>query len=276
MTINSLGKLISFDKPRVMGVLNVTPDSFYAQSRKAGDDLIRQAGRMLEEGATFLDVGGYSSRPGADFVDEEEEIRRVVPAIEAMVRAFPEALISVDTFRASVAKAAIGAGAAIINDITAGKGDHAMMPTMGELQVPFIIMHMRGTPQTMQTLTDYQDIVMEMRQYFSDRIALARKHGLNDLMIDLGFGFAKTLEQNYFLLRHLSDFKALGVPMVTGISRKSMIYKALGIAAEDALNGTTALHMLALHRGSNILRVHDVKEAVECVQLYEKYRIAIA
>jgi dihydropteroate synthase len=271
MTINCRGKLIDLHQPKVMGILNVTPDSFYEGSRKKGAGLLKQAEKLLDEGATILDIGGYSSRPGANFVDEKEEIDRVIPAIEAVVSRFPEVVISVDTFRASLAKAAIQSGAAMVNDITGGQADEDMMPTVAALQVPYIIMHMRGTPQTMQNLTDYDDIVIDIRKYFSERISLSRKHGLNDIIIDLGFGFAKTIDQNYYLLRHLQQFKAINVPILTGISRKSMIYKTLGTTAEEALNGTTALHMMALQNGSNILRVHDVKEAMECIKLYKRY-----
>jgi len=253
-----------------MGILNVTPDSFYEGSRKQGTAAVAQAGKMLEEGATFLDIGGYSSRPGAAEVTPEEETARVIPAITSVLKEFPEALISVDTFRVSVAEKALDAGAALINDISGGQMDNDMIALVAERQVPYVMMHMRGTPATMQQMTDYENIIVEMIQYFSSRISLSRNCGVNDLIIDLGFGFAKDLDQNYLLLKNIHQFKILGVPIFTGISRKSMIYQTLGTSAVNALNGTTALHMAALMGGTSILRAHDVAPAVECIKLHTK------
>ncbi len=270
-TINCKGTLIDLAKPRVMGIINITPDSFYDGGVTTSKPLVlQQASRMLEDGATFLDLGGYSSRPDATDVSEEEEITRVVPAIKAIIKEFPDALISIDTFRANVAKKAIHAGACIVNDISAGNIDKSMLALIGAAQVPYIMMHMRGTPQTMKTLTEYQDITKEVLFYFSERLAAARSHNINDIVVDPGFGFAKTTAQSFELLNHLELFETLQTPMLAGISRKSMIYKTLDISAKEALNGTTALHMIALQKGANILRVHDVKQAVECIKLFEQ------
>ncbi|TRZ41691.1 dihydropteroate synthase [Robertkochia solimangrovi] len=268
MTINCKGKLIDLTTPRVMGILNVTTDSFYDGGTLRSDaDLLKRAENMLEEGATFLDIGAYSSRPGAKDIPEPEEIRKSVEATEIILKNFPEALISVDTFRASVAKENILAGAAIVNDIAAGFLDEAMIPTVGSLGVPYIMMHMRGTPQNMQQQTGYSNIMQEMIYYFSERLEQARIHKINDCIIDPGFGFAKTKEENFEVLRRLDLLKMLEKPILSGISRKSMIYKSLGGSPETALNGTTILNTLSLERGANILRVHDVKEAMECVKL---------
>ncbi len=270
MTLNCHGRLIDLSTPRIMGILNSTPDSFYAGSRVPGpDQALSRAGAMLGEGATFLDLGGYSTRPGADQVTEEEELRRVVPLVEALARAFPGVLLSVDTFRSRVAREAIGAGAALVNDITAGLHDPDMLPLIAEKRVPFAMMHMRGTPADMARQTDYEDLVGEILFYFSERLAAARALGITDLIADPGFGFAKTREQNFELLAGLAAFRELGVPLLAGLSRKSMIWKTLGVEPAQALNGTTALHMLALQGGANILRVHDVKEASECIRLWE-------
>ncbi len=270
-TINCKGTLIDLAKPRVMGIINITPDSFYDGGVTTSKPLVlQQASRMLEDGATFLDLGGYSSRPDATDVSEEEEITRVVPAIKAIIKEFPDALISIDTFRANVAKKAIHAGACIVNDISAGNIDKSMLALIGAAQVPYIMMHMRGTPQTMKTLTEYQDITKEVLFYFSERLAAARSHNINDIVVDPGFGFAKTTAQSFELLNHLELFETLQTPMLAGISRKSMIYKTLDISAKEALNGTTALHMIALQKGANILRVHDVKQALECIKLFEQ------
>lgn len=254
-----------------MGILNVTPDSFYdgGQFFREEVKLLRQTEKMLAEGATFIDIGGYSSRPGADEVSEEEEKQRAVKAVATVAKHFPEALLSVDTFRASVAREAVAAGARMINDITGGAGDEAMARTVGELSVPYVLMHMRGTPQTMQTLTDYDDLVVELIDYFQQRLNSLQTLGVKDVVIDLGFGFAKTIEQNFTLLSHLDAFRALGVPILAGLSRKSTIYRTLGINAEAALNGTTVLNTVALLKGTSILRVHDVREAVEAVQLVQ-------
>ena len=269
MLINCKGTLIDLSQPRVMGILNCTPDSFYDGGRHSNESLLlQQAEKMLAEGADFIDVGAYSSKPNAEFVTPEEELKRITPVIELILKNFPDAIISADTFRANVAKACIDAGAAIINDISAGLLDENMLATVGKLKVPYIMMHMRGTPQTMVTLTQYEDIVKEMLLYFSERISAAREAGINDIIIDPGFGFAKTLQQNYEVLGKLELLKIAGLPILAGVSRKSMIYKLLGITPADALNGTTVLNTLALNNGAAILRVHDVKEAVEAVKIY--------
>jgi dihydropteroate synthase len=271
MTINCKGTLIDLSTPKVMGILNITPDSFYDGSVLQNENaILAQAEKMLNNGATFLDMGGYSSRPGAIDVPVTEEINRVIPAIELVLKNFPEALISIDTFRSKVAKKAIECGAVIINDISAGMLDEAMLSTVLQLQVPYIMMHMRGTSQTMQSQTDYKNVTLDVLHYFSERIAAARSAGINDLIVDPGFGFAKTIEQNFELLSNLELFKNLNVPLLIGISRKGMIHKTLNITPQEALNGTTALNSIALLKGANILRVHDVKEAVECVELMNK------
>ncbi|HMI07166.1 MAG TPA: dihydropteroate synthase [Flavobacterium sp.] len=270
MTINCNGRLIDLETPRIMGILNLTPNSFYDGGKYADEtEMLRQVEKMLSEGADFIDVGAYSSKPNAEFVPEKEELERILPAISSIVKHFPEALISVDTFRSAVAKAGIANGAAMINDISAGNLDDKMLEMIGQLNVPYIMMHMRGNPQTMQKLTDYGNIVKEMLFYFSEKIRAARSFGINDLMIDPGFGFAKTLEQNYAVLQKLELFQMLEFPILVGVSRKSMVYKPLGTSAAEALNGTTAIHALALAKGAKILRAHDVKEAVECVKLYK-------
>lgn len=268
-TLNLRGKLVDLSEPKVMGILNVTPDSFYDGGRFFRDEvhLLRQVETMLTEGATFVDIGGYSSRPGADEVSEEEERRRVVNTVTTVANHFPEALLSVDTFRASVAREAVGAGASMVNDISGGAGDEAMLRTVAELSVPYVLMHMRGTPQTMQTLTEYDDLVVELIDYFQQRLNTLQAHGVKDIVIDPGFGFAKTITQNFTLLSHLDAFRMLGVPMLAGLSRKSTIYRTLGVTPDEALNGTTVLNTVALLKGASILRVHDVREAVEAVQL---------
>ena len=225
---------------------------------------------MLLEGATFIDIGAYSSKPSAEFVTEAEEIERIVPVIELILKHFPEALLSIDTFRAEVAKASLESGAAIINDIAAGELDNKMFDVIAKYNVPYIMMHMRGNPQTMQTLTQYDDIVKEMLFYFSEKVKKARSLGINDLILDPGFGFAKTTNQNYEVLQKMELFNLLELPVLAGVSRKSMIYKTLGNTAQEALNGTTVINTIALTKGAKILRVHDVKAAVECVTLFEK------
>ncbi|MDO4880988.1 MAG: dihydropteroate synthase [Capnocytophaga sp.] len=268
--MNCKGKLITLDTPKIMGILNTTPDSFYSKSRISEKDLLNTTEKMLHEGATFIDIGGYSSRPNADEVTEAEEIQRVVPAIEKLTHYFPDIQISVDTFRSEVARLSIEAGATIINDISAGELDSKMWEIAKKYQVPYIVMHMRGTPQNMQQNTDYQDITKEVLYYFSEKKDKARQMQLNDLIIDPGFGFSKTLAQNYELMQHLELFQTLGCPILVGISRKSMIYKLLETSPEEALNGTTILHTFALLKGANILRVHDVKEAMECVKIIKE------
>lgn len=271
MTINCKGKLIDLSTPKVMGILNVTPDSFYDKSRAENQDsILQKAEQMLEEGAHFIDIGGYSSRPGADDVSVEEETERVVSGLEIVLNEFPESLISVDTFRSEVAKVAIETGACIVNDISAGQLDKDMIPTVGELQVPYIMMHMRSRPQDMQKHTQYDDLIKEILFYFSEKLRQCREHKINDIIIDPGFGFAKTTEQNFEILAHLDHFQFLELPILVGLSRKSMIYKTLGINAQEALNGTTALNSMAVAKGANILRVHDVKAAKECIHLVSK------
>ena len=269
MTINCKGQLIDLSTPKVMGILNVTPDSFYDGGNYTNDTLVlNQVERMINEGATFIDVGAYSSRPGADFVSEDEELKRLIPIVDLILKHFPDILLSIDTFRSTIAKTAIEHGAVLINDISAGHLDDDMLEVIAALQVPYILMHMRGTPQTMQSLTDYEDLTKDVLKYFSERLRKARTLGIIDLICDPGFGFAKTTEQNFELLNNLDIFKTFELPTLVGLSRKSMIYKSLNIDSEQALNGTTALHMVALEKGASILRVHDVKEAVECVKLY--------
>ena len=269
MTINCKGQLIDLTKPKVMGILNLTPNSFFDGGKYTNEaEIIAQVGKMLSEGATFIDIGAYSSKPNAEFVSVEEEMARIVPIVELLVQQFPQILISIDTFRSEVAEACILKGAALINDIAAGKLDDTMLNTVAKYNVPYIMMHMRGNPQTMQSLTEYQDVVKEMILYFSERIAAARSLGINDLIIDPGFGFAKTVEQNYEVLQKMELFQQLDLPILAGISRKSMIYKVLNCNASESLNGTTVLNTVSLLKGANILRVHDVKEAVECVTLF--------
>jgi dihydropteroate synthase len=270
MTINCRGTLIDLALPKVMGILNVTPNSFFDGGKYADEkSLLSQVEKMLTEGATFIDIGAYSSKPSAEFVSETEETERLIPIVKTVLKHFPETLISVDTFRANVAKAGIENGACIINDIAAGSLDENMMKTVAELQVPYIMMHMKGNPQTMQSLAQYENVTKEVVFYFSEKIAQARSLGINDLIIDPGFGFAKTLEQNFEVMNNLELFQMLDLPILVGISRKSMIYKTLDTSAEFALNGTTVLNTIALQKGSNILRVHDVKEAIECVKLHQ-------
>ena len=271
MTINCKGILVDLSSPKVMGILNVTPNSFYDGGKyKSESEILYQVEKMLLDGASFIDVGAYSSKPNADFVSETEEISRIVPVVELILKHFPDSFLSIDTFRSEVAAIALKSGAAIINDISAGMLDKKMLETVGKFNVPYIMMHMRGTPQTMQTMTNYNDIVKEMLFYFSERVAAARKFGINDLIIDPGFGFAKTLEQNYEVFQKLDLFKILDLPLLAGVSRKSMIYKSLDIDIKDSLNGTTVLNTLALTKGAKIIRVHDVKEAVECVTFFNK------
>ncbi|WP_091424117.1 dihydropteroate synthase [Formosa sp. Hel1_31_208] len=256
-----------------MGILNVTPDSFYDGGRYRNmSAILKQVETMLNEGATFIDIGAYSSKPNANHVSEAEELQRIIPIVEYLVKNFPEVILSVDTFRSQVAKQCVLAGASMINDISAGHLDKAMLKTVAELSVPYIMMHMRGTPQTMQQLTSYDDLIKDILIYFSERIAVARNLGIIDLIIDPGFGFAKTLEQNYELLDKLELLQMAGLPLLAGVSRKSMIYKILENSSAEALNGTTVLNTIALQKGASILRVHDVMEAVECIQLTQQLK----
>jgi len=268
MTINCRGNLVDLSTPRIMGILNITPDSFYSESRnKADHALIKNAEYMLKEGATFIDLGGYSTRPGAEDISQKEELDRMLPAVELLLKNFPEILISVDTFRSEVASECIKRGASLINDISAGHLDKNMLDVIAKYQVPYIMMHMRGTPQNMKEHNDYDDMKQEILFYFSERIKSARSLGINDIIIDPGFGFSKNITQNFELLSKLEIFEMLSLPLLAGLSRKSTIYKTLGCEPEDALNGTTVMNTIALMKGASILRVHDVKEAMEAVKL---------
>lgn len=269
LTINVRGKLIDLSTPKVMGIINLTPDSFFEGSRKTTvDDALRQAGKMLQEGADFLDLGAYSSRPGADDISIQEETDRLLPVVEAIIKEFGDAIISIDTFRSAVAEAAIKAGAHIINDISGGQLDENMFATVARLRVPYILMHMKGNPKTMVQQAQYDDVFIEVLDYFARRYAQLKQLGVHDVIIDPGFGFAKTHEQGYELMRKMQGFDVLQLPVLVGVSRKRMIYGLNGGTAADALNGTTALHTIALTKGANILRVHDVKEAVEDIQIW--------
>lgn len=271
MTLNCNGRLISLTSPKIMGILNITPDSFYDGGKyKDEKSILKQVEKMLTSGATFLDIGAYSSRPGAAEVSESTELMRILPIVHLVLKEFPESVLSIDTFRSKVAEECVQAGAAIVNDISAGERDEKMLDLIAHLGVPYIIMHMRGTPKTMQSKTDYTDLLRDILYYFSQRIALAKAKGIKDIIIDPGFGFAKTLTQNYELLNQAELLHLVGHPLLIGVSRKSMIYKLLQTDASHALNGTTALHMVALQKGAHILRVHDVQEAMECVRLYEQ------
>jgi dihydropteroate synthase len=271
MTINCKGQIIDLSTPKIMGILNITPNSFYDGGKYSlENNAIAQVEIMLNEGATFIDIGAYSSKPNAEFVSEEEELSRIIPVVKALIKEFPKALLSIDTFRSSVAQECLNNGAALINDISAGSLDEKMMEVIASNKVPYIMMHLRGTPQTMQNQTNYEHLINEILTYFSDKINKARNLGINDLIIDPGFGFAKTTDQNYEILSNLELLKVLELPILAGISRKSMIYKTLDINAEEALNGTTVLNTIAITKGASIIRVHDVKQAMECVKLCEK------
>lgn len=267
--INVRGNLIDLSVPRVMGIINVTPDSFFSGSRAESEgEIIGKAAKMLEEGADFLDIGGWSSRPGAGEITPEEEMKRVINAVRAVSSEFPGAIISVDTYRSEIAERAIlEYGAAIINDIAAGEADRLMFQTVARLKVPYIMMHMQGKPETMQVNPVYEDITSEIIRWFGERIARLKAMGVSDIIIDPGFGFGKNIRHNFELLKHLRDFSITGLPLLAGVSRKSMIWKTLGITPEEALNGTTVLNTVALLAGADILRVHDVKEAVQAVKL---------
>lgn len=269
MTINCKGSLVDLSKPVVMGILNITQNSFYDGGQwNSIDKILNHVEKMLSDGATFIDVGAYSSKPNAEFISPEDELSQIVPVVKLLVQNFPNILISIDTFRANVSEACIAQGAAIINDISAGNLDPQMLPTIAKLQVPYVMMHMQGNPQTMQSFTQYENLTKEVIFYFSEKIAEARALGINDIIVDPGYGFSKTLSQNYELLQQSELLKLLELPILIGVSRKSMIYKALDITPDKALNGTTFLHAIALIKGASILRVHDVKEAMEAVKLY--------
>lgn len=270
MNINCKGTLLDLSAPKIMGILNITPDSFYENSRF--DDLSKvlfQAEKMLYAGATFLDIGGHSTRPGARPVAVDEELSRVVPVVESILRHFPEALISIDTFRSVVASECVKAGAVMVNDVSGGLLDDKMFETVATLNVPYVLMHSRGTPETMQQMTNYDDLVVDILDDLQAKVAQLRQFGQKDIIIDLGFGFAKTADQNYILLNHLRDFEVMNCPMLVGVSRKSMIWRKLNITANEALNATTVLNTVALMKGANILRVHDVAEAIEAVKLVD-------
>lgn len=275
-TLNVQGKLLDLSAPLVMGILNLTPDSFFQPEGRSGipgiDQVLKEAEQMLKDGATILDLGAYSSRPGAEHIPAEEELNRLLPAVKAIRQNFPEAIISADTFRAAVAEAAIAEGAQLINDISAGEMDTEMFATVARLKAPYILMHMQGTPQTMQESPHYKDLIAEVLTYFIQKIKKLNDLGLSDLIIDPGFGFGKTLEHNYELLNKLDTFHILGYPLLAGVSRKSMIYKLLGGTAADALNGTTVANTVALMKGAKILRVHDVKPAAEAVKLIHQLK----
>lgn len=273
MPINCKGNLIDLTSPKVMGILNITPDSFY-DGGKYKDEIaiINQVDKMLVEGATFIDVGAYSSRPGAAHISEEEELKRILPVIDLLIKNFPEIIISVDTFRSKIAKETINAGAALVNDISGGTMDKAMFTTVSKLQVPYILMHMLGTPQNMQKNPIYDDVTKEIISFFAEQIFKLHQLKLNDVIIDVGFGFGKTITHNFEILKNLELFKSLDAPILAGVSRKSMLYKTLDISAQEALNATTSANTIALLNGANILRVHDVKEAVEAVKIVNQVK----
>ena len=268
MTINCKGTLVDLSSPKVMGILNITPDSFFDGGKyKNESEILGQVEKMLFEGATFIDVGAYSSRPGAKHISEKQELQRIVPVIELLIKNFPEIIISIDTFRSAIARETIDAGAAIINDISGGKMDDNMFKTVANLRVPYILMHMLGTPQNMQLNPVYKDVTQEIISFFAEQICKLHQLEINDIIIDVGFGFGKTISHNYEILKNLSLFKSLNAPILAGISRKSMLYKTLNISAKEALNATTSANTIALLNGANILRVHDVKEAMEAVKI---------
>lgn len=267
-TLNCKGKLLTLEKPIVMGIINVTPDSFYTGSRQQTiDSLLKHAEKMLQEGAVILDIGGQSTRPGAEQINIEEEKKRVLPAIEALYRHFSNAILSIDTYRADIAKEAVDAGASLVNDISGGTMNETMLTTVATLKIPFICTHMKGIPSTMQQKPMYKDVIKEVLAYFIEKIATCRKAGIHDVIIDPGLGFGKTIQHNFTLLKNLSIFKMLQKPILIGVSRKSAIYKTLGITADEALNGSTVLHTIGLSNGASILRAHDVKEAMETIKL---------
>jgi dihydropteroate synthase len=273
MTINCKGTLVDVSSPKVMGILNITPDSFYDGGKyKNESEILQQVEKMLFEGATFIDVGAYSSRPGAQHISEEEELKRIIPVLTLLMKHFPDIIISVDTFRSKVANETVQVGAAMINDISGGKMDKNMFETVAHLQVPYIVMHMLGTPQNMQKNPVYKDVIQEIISFFAAQIFKLHQLKLNDVLIDVGFGFGKTSVHNFEILKNLSLFKSLDAPILAGISRKSMLYKTLDISAQEALNATTSANTIALLNGANILRVHDVKEAMEAVKIVAQVR----
>lgn len=273
LSINCRGRLLNFETPVVMGIINTTPDSFYSNSRKNHiDTVLETAGQMLQDGATILDIGGQSTRPGSKRVSDEEEFKRVVPAIEAICATYPNAIISIDTYYATVAEAAVKAGAHIINDVTAGSADEKLLSVVARLQVPYVLMHIQGNLNTMQDNPTYSNVVLEVFDTLNQKLKELNRLGINDIIVDPGFGFGKTIEHNFQLLQGLSYFHHLQKPLLIGLSRKGTIYKTLNITAEEALNGTTVLHTIGLLQGAHILRVHDVKEAVQAIQLVATYQ----
>lgn len=272
-TLNCKGQLLVIDKPIVMGILNTTPDSFYSRSRIASEDaLLQKAEEMIGQGAAILDIGGQSTRPNSERVSAAEELERVIPAIQKIHQAFPDQIISIDTFYTEVAKEAVEAGASIVNDVSAGTLDEALLSTVAELGVPYVLMHMKGDPQTMQQNPHYDNVTLEVFDSLSFKMKSLQQSGIKDIIIDPGLGFGKTIAHNFQLVRDLPFFQQLEKPVLVGISRKGTVYKTLGLTAEEALNGTTVLHSFALLNGANILRVHDVKEAVEAITLYHAYK----
>ena len=273
MNINCKGKLIDLSTPKVMGILNLTPDSFYDGGKYHSEkEILLHTEKMLLEGATFIDIGAYSSRPDAKHISEKEELLRLIPILETIIQHFPEIFISIDTFRSEVARQSVEIGACMINDISAGNLDKQMFKTIAKLQVPYIMMHMKGTPQSMQQNVIYNDLIKDIIYFFSMKINQLRALDVNDIILDVGFGFSKTLDQNYELLNNLNLFNHLELPILSGISRKSMLYKYLNISPEEALNATTVTNTIAILQGSNILRVHDVKEAIETIKIVNKLK----
>jgi len=270
-SLNCNGKLIDLSTPIVMGILNVTPDSFYDGNPKGNlEDWFLKASQMIEDGATFIDVGGMSSRPGAKLINPQEELDRILPVLKQLLKEFPQTQFSVDTFQAPVAHAVLDLGVHMINDISGGHLDKELWEVVSRYNVPYVLMHMKGNPETMQNTPEYTDVLKDLLDYFNQRIDLVKKAGIAQVIVDPGFGFGKTIDQNYKLLRNLSSFNIFDLPVMAGLSRKSMIYKVLETSPEQALNGTTALHMVALQQGAKLLRVHDVKEAIETCKLYQQ------
>ncbi|MEJ8819077.1 dihydropteroate synthase [Lacibacter sp. H407] len=270
-TLNCKGRLLVLDKPVVMGILNITPDSFYSGSRVEQTDVLQKAGQMIDEGATILDIGGQSTRPGSDRLTAAEELNRVLPAIKSIKENYPSVFLSIDTYHATVAKETVAAGVDLVNDISAGDMDTNMLSTVASLNIPFIAMHMQGTPDTMQDKPTYDNIAKEVVDYFIQKTAACKAAGITDIIIDPGFGFGKTINHNFQLLKQMEVFHLFQLPVLAGLSRKSTIWKTLHVTPEEALNGTTVLNTLALTKGASILRVHDVREAVEAIKLYEAY-----
>lgn len=271
-TLNIKGKIINLSTTQLMGILNITPDSFYSKSRFSVNEVVEKSQQMLADGATFIDIGGYSTRPNATDISVEEELERVLPVIEAITKANPSTIISIDTFRSEVAKQAIYNGASLVNDISGGNLDEKMFGAIAELQVPYIMMHSRGNPQTMSQLNDYQDVTLDTIKELQAKVYQLQKLNVKDIIIDPGFGFAKNAKQGFEMMANLEKFAILGLPLLVGISRKSMIWKTLGIKPEEALNGTTVLNTIALQKGASILRVHDVKEAAETVKIWNEVK----